>query len=94
MQGRAQSPSVRCAGPRRVAQTEQNRDCWIAIEQNGLSAITTGPAVQSIALVWQQTWDAGADPLRNVHIAFTLRATMSTRSDNVSLRIDAVSFGS
>ena len=94
MQGRAQSPSVRCAGPRRVAQTEQNRDCWIAIEQNGLSAMTTGPAVQSIALVLQQTWHAGAESLRNVHIAFTLRASMSTRNDNVSLRIDAVSFGS
>ena len=63
MQGRAQSPSVRCAGPRRVAQTEQNRDCWIAIEQNGLSAMTTGPAVQSFALVWQQTWDVSAEPL-------------------------------
>ena len=94
MQGRAQSPSVRSACPRRVAQTEQNRDCWIAIEQNGLSAMTTGPAVQSFALVWQQTWDAGAEPLRNVHIVFTLRATMSTRSDNVSLRVDAVLFGS
>ena len=62
--------------------------------ENGLSAMTTGPAVQSIALVWQQTWDADAEPLRNVHIVLTLRATMSTRSDNVSLRVDAVLFGS
>ena len=94
MQGSAQSPTVRCACPRRVAQAEQNRDCWIAIEQNGVSAVTTGPAAQSFALVWQQTWDPGAEPLRNIHTVFTLSATMSTRSDNVSSRVDSVLFGS